>query len=305
MNRSTAVGVAGVLIVAIVAALFWWREARNEAAARKPASAVRSAPSSLPGNTPPKETPRARPPEPPAPRGLTPEEKAARVEKIKRDYDEIRAKTSAEYSAAGAAFPGGLNAFLRQLALLEREKRADLAAVLTPQELEQLEMHETVAGQTVERLLGPTHATVEQRRTVFRLQREFEDRFALTFDLTPQALVERERGRQQVQEQIRAVLGDDLFGSWLFGEGEDYALFLAFAARHNLPPTAPLELRQVKNEFALRRLELNAAKGMTEEQRRAARANLAQQTEIRVASIIGQNALQAGRKDILSWLPKK
>ena len=29
------------------------------------------------------------------------------VDKIKKDYDEIRARTSAEYSAAGAAFPEG------------------------------------------------------------------------------------------------------------------------------------------------------------------------------------------------------
>jgi hypothetical protein len=306
MRRAVALAATvGALIVAVVVMLVWRREAQSRSEALQPVPGA-AKPMARTSTEVSAELPsRSRPPEPPAPRGLTAEEKAARIEKIKRDYDEIRTKTSADYTAAGAVFPGGLNAFLRQLALLEREKRADLAAVLSPQELEELEMHETAAGQNVERLLGPTHATVEQRRTVFRLQREFEDKFALTFDLTPRALLEREAARQQVQEQIRAVLGDDLFGSWLFGEGEDYALFVAFAARHNLPPTAPLELRQLKNEYALRRLELNAAKNMTEDQRRVARAELARQTEARVMSIIGQNALQAGRKDILSWLPKK
>jgi hypothetical protein len=306
MRRSVTFAAAiGTLIVAVVVALIWRSEMRSQSEALQlvPGAAKPMARTST--DVPPESLPRARPLETPAPRGLTAGEKAACIEKIKRDYDEIRAKASADYTAAGAAFPGGLNAFLHQLALLEREKRADLAAVLSPQELEELEMHETAAGQNVERLLGPTHATVEQRRTVFRLQREFEDKFALTFDLTPRALLEREAARQQMQEQIRAVLGDDLFGSWLFGEGEDYALFVAFAVRHNLPPTAPLELRQVKNEYALRRLELNAVKNMTEDQRRIARAELARQTEARVMSIIGQSALQAGRKGILSWLPKK
>ncbi len=258
-------------------------------------------------NAPPPavEVPRARPPEPPVARGLSAEEKAARIEKIKRDYDEIRTKASTDYSAAGASFPGGLNAFLRQLALLEREKRADFAAVLSPQELEELEMHETTAGQTVERLLGPTHASVEQRRTVFRLQRDFEDRFAMTYDLTPRALLERESARQQVQEQIHAVLGDDLFASWLYGEGEDFALCVAFAARHNLPSTAPLDLRRVKNEFTVQRLAINATIGMSDEQRRAAVNSLGQQTEAKVMAIVGQTALQAGRKDILGWLPKR
>jgi len=45
-------------------------------------------------------------------------EKAARVEQIKRDYDDVRTKAAAEYSAAGRDFPGGLNGFLRQLTLL-------------------------------------------------------------------------------------------------------------------------------------------------------------------------------------------
>jgi hypothetical protein len=53
------------------------------------------------------------------------------IARIESDYDEIRAKAAADYAAAGKAFPGGLNAFLRQLALLEREKGADLDKELT------------------------------------------------------------------------------------------------------------------------------------------------------------------------------
>src|SRR6185503_5624018 len=115
-------------------------------------------------------------------------------------------------------FPGGLNAFLRQLALLEREKHEDFAALLDPRELEDLEMVDTTAGQTVSRVLGDTNATEEQKRQAFRLQREFENKFALTFDLTPPALLTRERERIVTQEKVRAVLGDDLFSSWLRSE---------------------------------------------------------------------------------------
>ncbi|MSU48843.1 MAG: hypothetical protein EXS37_07120 [Opitutus sp.] len=247
---------------------------------------------------------RARPPEPPVPPTLTAAEKAARIDQIKRDYDEICAKASADYGAAGAAFPGGLNAFLQQLALLEREKRADFANVLSPRELEDLEMRESAAGQLVDRLLGPTTATTEQRRTVFQLQRNYENKFALTYDLTPRALYERETARQQTQEQIHAVLGDDVFGSWLRGEGEEYALGVAFASRHGLAPNVPLELRALKNEFTLRRLEIAAQPGSPPEQLRATRDALTRQFEARAISLIGTAALQAGRNDVLSWLPK-
>jgi hypothetical protein len=231
-------------------------------------------------------------------------EKAARVEKIKRDYDEVHVKAAADYAAGGKNFPGGLNGYLRQLALLDREKRADLAAVLTARELEDLELTETVAGQTVRRLLGDTAATEEQRRAVFRLQREFEDRFALTFDLAPKALLEREHARAQTAERIREVIGDTLFHEWLKGEGMDYPQLAAMLERRGLPTSTGLELWRVRTEFTLRRLELNAGPAMTSAQQRATLAALIRQTEVRLIGILGAGTVQMERDTALQWLPK-
>ncbi len=254
------------------------------------------------------EVRRARAAEPTAPPQLSPEQKAARIDKINRDYDEIRTKTAADYSAAAGAFPGGLNAFLRQLALLEREKRADLASFLSPSELEEIERRETTAGQLVQRLLGSSEATEEQRRAVFRLQRAYEDKFALTFDVAAPALLQRESARQAMQEQIHAVLGTPLFGLWLQGEASDYPQLVKFAATHGLLPDAPLHLWRARNEYTLKRLELhaeNVARGLPEGQMRAAQAALLQQTEGRVLAIVGQGAMSAARAEVLGWLPRK
>lgn len=300
MNKSTVIVLAGALLIAGLIAVASRRSTPAvDRMTEAPMKSVARGGGTKAAAPTPQATQAGESPQP-----TTAADKAARVAKIKHDYDEIRAKSSAEYAAAGTAFPGGLNAFLRQLALLEREKRADLAKVLTARELEDLEMSETTAGQLVDRLLGPTNATVEQRRTVFQLQRAFEDQFALTFDLTPRALFEREAARQRTQEQIRAVLGDDLFGSWLFAEGEDYALWVAFAARNTLPDTAPLDLWRAKSDYTRRRLEL-AAQNAPPEQLRIARAALAQEIESRVMQIVGPAVLQSSRTTILSWLPKR
>jgi hypothetical protein len=236
--------------------------------------------------------------------GLSAAEKAARVAQIKRDYDEVRAKAAADYAAAGPAFPGGLNAFLRQLALLERELHADYAAVLTPRELEDLEMRETAAGQLVQRLLSDTAATDDQRREAFRLQRQFDDKFALTFDTAPATLLLRESERQATQEKIRAALGAPLFARWLRGEGEDYANFSTFAAQQGLSAAAALELWQAKNDYTLRRLSLNAQRELTPEQVRVAHNVLAEQIRARLLGILGPGGLQAAGPDVLGWLPR-
>jgi hypothetical protein len=232
-------------------------------------------------------------------------DKAAQVERIKRDYDEVRAKASAEFSAAGANFPGGLNAFLRQLALLEREKHEDFAALLDPRELEDLEMRETTAGQTVARVLGDTNATEEQKRQAFRLQREFENEFALTFDLSPVALLERERERVITQQKVEAVLGEALFGSWLRGEGPEFAEMTDFAARQGLPADAALNLWRAKNDLTIKRLELAAQTNLTPEQLRSAQEATTREAERRVSAILGAGAMESARREAVGWLPRK
>jgi hypothetical protein len=300
VKRSVAAVLTVGLILATGAGIAW----RQTGAARRPQPPAPVFRNSRAAPAPPVP---ARSPGPPlpAPTGLTPEQKARRIDKISHDYDEIRTRTAADYAAAGGSFPGGLNAFLRQLALLEREKRTDLATFLAVDELEAYERGQTPAGHLVEQLLGPTSATEEQRRQVFRLQLEYEDRFSLVFDPSPVALLARERARQQVQDKIGAVLGPELFGAWLLGEGTDFPQLVAFAIEHRLPPSAAFELRQVKNDFVLQRLEASATPGISIQQVRAAQQAAGQQAEARIFAIAGPRALQAGRTGVLNWLPRR
>jgi hypothetical protein len=231
------------------------------------------------------------------------DDRMAHADKIRRDYDEMTAKFSADYGASGNSFPGGLSAYLRQLALLQVEKHKDLAALLTPRELEDLEMRDTTAGQTAQKLLGDTAATEEQRRAVFRLQKEFEDQFALTFDLTPAALFARETARQATQQKIRAVLGDELFGSWLRGEGPDYAGFATFVQQSGLSASVPLELWRVKSDYLLARLQLKARTDLAPSQINDADRVLTSQTITRVTGLIGATAVAGAGRDVLNWLP--
>ena len=231
-------------------------------------------------------------------------DKAARIDKIRRDYDEIRMKMSAEYGAAGDKFPGGVSAFLKQLALLEREMHADFAAVLTPRELEDYEMSESTTGQALRRRLGDAVVTVEQRRAVFRLQREFDDRFALVFDVSPAALAERTQRQQVVQEKVRALVGDAVFATWLSAEDPSYAAMRTMAAQEGLPGTTVAELWRIKNEFILGRLEIAARIGLSAQQRAAMQSALEDQARSRVSVLVRPEALQPGN-EALAWLPRR
>lgn len=209
-----AVGLAALLALGIAR-----RESTRETKVKELASAVAV------GETKPVEQPTpnlvssvARP------TALTVTEKAARVEKIRTDYDAIRKGVADELAAVASASSSGpgpfgeTQVFLRRLALLEREQRADLAQVLDARELEDFELRESSTGQLVTSRLGATAATEAQRRAVFRLRREFDERFGFVFDLSRDALRERERARKEMDERIGAVLGEALFAVWAGGD---------------------------------------------------------------------------------------
>ena len=143
------------------------------------------------------------------------DEKPALVAKILRDYDDLRQGLVQAYAREAESYPGGSDALLRLLALLEREKHADLARILTARELAGLEWRDTRAGRRVERTLSRTGATEEQQHAVFRIERDFELRHGQPAEPGAKALGEREQARRTADEQIRAVLGAALYARWV------------------------------------------------------------------------------------------
>lgn len=294
------VGIAG-------AALWWWRMPEQRAEQLQPALADTrddAGASGVAREAGSGKAPRVHASGEAAQGGPAAAEKAARVETIKRDYDEMRAKLAADYAAAGTKFPGGLNGFLKQLALLEREKRKDYAAFLTARELEDVEYRETSAGQKVGRLLEHTGATEEQLRAVFRRQLAFDDRFALTFDLTPAVLLERETARQDLQREIRGVLGDELFARWLEQDELGFADLRRFAEQQGLGRAEAFGLWEVRQEFVRRRLQLRAQE-TSEAQRGALEAQLVREMQARVVGIVGPQGAKRAEEVVMTWLRGK
>lgn len=281
-------------LVTVFAVLAWWRKSAQKSGVGS-SPAVAPVAGALSGPTRTKPGPVA---------GETAAGRMARAAKILRDYDEMTAKFSADYGAAGDKFPGGLNAFLQQLNLLRREKHADLAAVLTPDELAEFEFRESVNGKTVQRILGDTGATDEQRRAVFQLMQAADDAYPLRFDLSPAGLLAGETVRVALQQKIRSALGDTLFSTWLGAEGPDFAAMVAFTQQQGLAPGTALDLWQAKNEFSLGQLAIKARTDWPAAQASAAEAQQSAQTRARVESILGPAAMQAAGADVLGWLPR-
>lgn len=240
-------------------------------------------------------------PVPPAASGQLSAEKTARVDKIKRDYEELAVKLGEAFAADAVNFPGGMNAYLRQLVLLEREKRADYAAVLTPAELEDLEFRETHAGKAVHGLLSEPGVSDEQRRAVFRLQREFDDAYSLSFDLSPAGLLRRQTDHIFLQEKILDQLGPEKFALWLRKEAPQHKRMAEYLATQGLPVERSVEVWRMKSRYQLRHLEIRASSSPDEQQAEARKAAAAI-ARGEIQAILGSAVIEAAPRGIFDWL---
>lgn len=226
-------------------------------------------------------------------------DKAAQIKAILHDYEEIQSKMSADYGAAGERFPGGLRAFLRELALIDREKRADLAKVMAPRELEDYEIGTSAAGQKMRAALDGTVATDEQRRAVFRTEQDFNDKFGFTFDLSPQALAVREAARIATQRQVRDILGDALFAGWLQQNDPNFGHFVEFAQENHLPAGTAIGLLMLKNNFIMSALDIASAPPEAVAQRRAALLELGRMQARGITATLPAEVID---REVASWL---
>ena len=172
-------------------------------------------------------------------------------------------------------------------------------------ELEELELRETFSGKAVQKALGTTAAGDELKRAVFRIRKEFDDQYALIFDLSPAALLARETERQAAQEKILAVLGPELSFAWLREEGPDFSEIATFVGQQNLGRETALEVWRIRNEVARRNLAATLQPNTSPEAVAASRAATAAWARERLTAVVGPVAAQAVGPGVFRWLPAK
>jgi hypothetical protein len=219
---------------------------------------------------------------------------------ILRDYAELGAWLTGEYDRLGSDYPGGAAALVRQRALLDRERCADLGEVLTPAELEEVEMRVSAAGLMVDWLLEGTVASADQRVVVFRAERKLEDALVALADPTPGATrFPQVVAGAQAEGEVRAALGDELFFEWLRRRDVNHAHFAALLERHQWSAEAELNLWRFKNEFLEKTAEMETLPAAGADSRRA---TLAEWGHTRLAGILGPAAVQEAGEDVANWL---
>ncbi len=230
---------------------------------------------------------------------------------IRQDYDEMARQLAA--SQQGITLPEDR----AQLDLLNRERRADLAALLTPEELADYDRHTSRIAPEMRLQLTYMDATEAEFRTLYEIRAAFSDRISNQPALetigrpgaydrvySPAAEAQREAAKQEMEAQIKAALGDDRYADYLRANNSDFQELSQLTERNHLPTATAKQAFAVWGYLAQESDRIASNDTLSVDQKRSALQALAQNSRAQYLTILGPTAGAAYLQSAGPWLDK-
>lgn len=229
--------------------------------------------------------------------GRIPPEKIEQVEKLARDYDELVAKFNRENADN---FGEDQRAALR---LMREERERDLAALLTPEELDDLVARRSEASTAVMQVASAFEMSEVEFRALVAAEEHFNAR------LDPLGPPDLSGPRKYVEAkdaqlaEIRRVLGPERFEKYLEATEPVYRFAQAFVKDSGLPDSTAVALWQIDRDSNMRAGEILRQLGDDAPARDAALAKLRKETRQSALALLTPAQLEAfHRRGGAMWL---
>lgn len=227
-----------------------------------------------------------------------PAEKIDQVAQIRERYDTQRSEL---YSNSGGRL---LPDEQQKLADLEKSFRAELATVLSPQELEDYELRASRTASQLRYTLAAFDPSEQEYRALFRLQQAFDEQFAgYSPGSSPEQMRARREAQQKLAEDIKATLGPERYADYQRATDYNFRRTTEVIARLNLPPETANDLYAVQRSVQDRANELRRAAETTGGAERMTQlAALAREAEATLSAKLGPANFQIYKEHAGSWL---
>lgn len=230
--------------------------------------------------------------------------KVAQMEKIDRDYAELRKLAFVESKTLGSG-KGDSSRF----ALLREEQRRDIEALLTPGELGEYDKRFSSAGLYINRVTENMNSALsaDERTTVYELRKAIDDAFPLTgfsADNPPdnEYVLYRTLALEKVTNEIKAMLGEERYYDYERAHSMDYRNLKKIAADNGLPTEVANNIYALRDTISAESQRIARDRAMSYEEKRQVLAELAEQTRARVRTELGADAGNAYLERNMTWL---
>lgn len=190
---------------------------------------------------------------------------------------------------------------------LQRERDAELAKTLTPEELFDYQLRNSDTANSLRASLGGLNPTPEEFRKLFQLQKTFDDQFNAAFNASDENAMEiRARAEQEAQAALEAetqrALGPERYAEYQRTQDPDYRTLRQMTERFNLPGETANAIYDMKltAERQKQMVELNP--GLTEAQRTSILGAIAAETGRGIAGLMGEDVYKAYHRNGGQWI---
>jgi len=119
---------------------------------------------------------------------------------------------------------------------LREERRAELAKVLTPEELYEMDVRDSNAADSVRSRFGGADLSEEEYRKLFALRKAYEDEQGAVADYSdPEKVRRRSEARKQLDENYKSTLGDERYAQIQKEQDASWRGLTSVAQQFNLP----------------------------------------------------------------------
>jgi hypothetical protein len=143
-------------------------------------------------------------------------------------------------------------------------------------------------------------ASEQEFRTLYRIQSAYADRLALSGAPTPGQLQARSATQQQLNNDIKAALGDQRYEEYRRSGDYNYREAYKLVARLALPPTTTNQVWDIQQDIQKRAASID--RNLTPEARGQQLAALAGEAQSRVTSLLGEAGFAAYQEHGGQWL---
>ncbi|MGH7944250.1 MAG: hypothetical protein ACREH8_02215 [Opitutaceae bacterium] len=221
--------------------------------------------------------------------GNLPQARIDLVQRITEDYAEMTSQVRS--AMQGVTLPEDRE----KLALLEREKRADLAAILTPEEFADFERRTSTITGRLRTTFTIMDASEAEFRTIFKAHEPFKDALyptsggGITY-FGSDVMEKRREATAQINEQLKAALGDARFAEYQRSTDSDFQQLYRLGQRDNVPYETLVRAHDVRIPTAEASMKIVEDRSLSNDARRAALKELAQSTRTTLLSTLGPAA---------------
>lgn len=228
--------------------------------------------------------------------GDIPADKIDQLQNIISDYSDLRQQIQS--NANGVLLPEDRE----KLTLLEKEQRADLAGLLTPQELENYELRSSSTASQLRSQLGIFKPSEAEFVAIFRATRAAEEQFG-SLSNTSGNFSQYQQIRTAALEQAKAQLTPERYAALQQATDPAYSTINRLVARLDLPTTAAVQVVSVQQDTMKRANAIRSDKGLSADQRAVQLSALAQEASTTISQALGgTRGLEAYKQYGGQWL---